>query len=107
MSDSITYKGEVLGSLHYWEYAEGKLPGHNNDRYLRLNDIEALETLLRLDDGDELLLGSTRMPYSQFKIDYLNAVRDVHFEHTRNPTTLAEIAEARRRRGIREVTSLA
>ena len=42
MADNVTIGGRVLGSVHYNVYRERKLPGKNEDYYLRVKDVDSL-----------------------------------------------------------------
>ena len=81
MSDGIVYRGKMLGSVHYFVYTEGKLPGHKGDLYLRFNDYDSLETLLQLSPEDELEVGEENMNYEYFRREVLEKARDIHFDY--------------------------
>ena len=84
MSDGIWYKGKLIGSVHYFVYSEGKLPGDKRDIFVRLNNLRALEILLQLSPRSRLRVGgddkSYEIRYEKFRRETLTRVRDIHIE---------------------------
>ncbi|MBI3333942.1 hypothetical protein HYZ97_00450 [Candidatus Pacearchaeota archaeon] len=85
MSYGIWYRSKLIGSVHYLVYKEGKLPGREQDIFLRMNDLCALETLLKLSSRSSLRIGGNdkghEMRYAEFKEEILAKVRDIHIEN--------------------------
>ena len=87
MSDGIWHKGKYIGSVHYYVYKERKiLGGEDNDLFIRLNNLSALETLIRLNPGSILQVGGTKrgdkITYEKFREEYLGRVRDIRMDAT-------------------------
>jgi len=61
MADNVTIGGRVLGSVHYNVYRERKLPGKNEDYYLRVKDVDSLVVLIGLPPTTVLQVGEEMM----------------------------------------------
>jgi hypothetical protein len=77
MSGHIEYKGKFLGRIH---------PQSGGHFILSLENVDALETLFKLEPSDQLILneGQTNMSYGQ--LDNLKKkflIRQVQFIHQR------------------------
>ena len=87
MSDGIWYKGKLIGSVHYFVYKDGKMPGgRDKDIFVRLDNLGVLETLIRLNPGSILQVGGTtrgdKITYEKFREEYLERVRDIRMDAT-------------------------
>mgnify|MGYP001583631148 CR=1 FL=1 len=71
MSDSITYMGEMLGSVHYDVYKNGKLPGRPEDLFLRFRTHDSLDKLLNLALGEVVIVGDEKMTVGSFRDEIL------------------------------------
>jgi hypothetical protein len=84
MSDGIWYRGELIGSVHSSFYRERKLPGREEDLFVRMNNLHALETLLKLSPQSRLRVGgndkSHEMRYERFEREFLAKTRHIHIE---------------------------
>ncbi len=81
MSEGIYYRNRMLGSVHWCVYQEGKLHGRDNDLFLRLNDINSLETILNMSPRSRLRVGCEQITYKVFMEEYLKKVRHILFEN--------------------------
>ena len=71
MSGHIEYKGKFLGRIH---------PQSGGHFILSLENVDALETLFKLEPSDQLILneGQTNMSYGQFKKEILDKTSTIY-----------------------------
>lgn len=88
MSDGIWYKGKYLGSVHYFTYREGKLPGRKEDIHVMMHDFSALEKLLSLSPQSKLHVGGEKkedeIRYGRFRRETLAKTRHITLERNAN-----------------------
>lgn len=87
MSDLITYHGESLGSVHYFVYQEGKLPGRADDLFLRFINHNSLEKILTLLPEELVLVGDEEISVQKFKDEILKRCPYIGFENRMVATT--------------------
>jgi hypothetical protein len=86
MSDGIWHQGAYLGSVHYFVYQEGQLPGKPNDLFVRFTNLGSLERLLQLPKESVLRVGEEAMTLERFRKEVLGKTPYLGIESTMTPT---------------------
>jgi len=85
MSDGIWYNNECLGSVHYFVYKKGQLPGDPNGLYVRLHDFDDLERILQASQEETLRVGEKNMTIEEFKEKILGKTGHIGFLDVLSP----------------------
>jgi hypothetical protein len=71
VSDGIWYQQEYLGSVHYFVFRDGQLPGRPDEVFVRFTNLNSLERLLQLPQDSILRVGEEEMNVKNFKKEVL------------------------------------